>query len=310
MTHTDPTAVRSEPDAPSGVLTLPGGRVLAWDEHGDPRGPAIFLFHGAPGCRLIPERTVAAAEELGVRVISPDRPGYGGSTFDPSRTIGSWAVDVASIADQLGIRHFTVVGSSGGGPYALACAATLQDRVAAAYVLCGVGPLDSVEARSSLNPINRPIFEAAALGPSAAVPILDAMAGKTDGADLGFSLEVMMAAMPAEDHAAMASDPSVGKWMGDMMVLLSQGDSLGPAHDLWLYTQRWDFDLASIDVPVYLHAGAHDVNVPQEHLEFQHRGIAGSSLTVWPDDGHMAGVVRMPEVLRQIARDGTESNFA
>lgn len=288
------------------TLSLPGGRTLAWDEFGDPRGPGVFHFHGAPSCRLLWDGAIRAAEQYGVRLISADRPGIGDSSFDPDRTMGGWAGDVAAIADALHIDRFSVVGASGGGPYALSCAAGLPDRVVEAYVLCGVGPLDTVEARSAMNPINRGYFEAAALGPSSAIPIIDVFLGKSAAPESSIlSMDEMLAATPAQDIAAMQARPSFMTALAETQAFMRARDSLGPAYDLWLYTRPWDFDLASIAVPVHFHAGLHDTNVPLDHVQYQHDAVSGSTLTVWPDVGHLVGTVHLPEVLEQIAvREG------
>ncbi len=306
LSHTEPESAEPTPHLPMHTLSLPDGRTLAWDEFGDPQGPAVFHFHGSPACRLMWDGAKRSAEQHGVRLISADRPGIGDSAFDPHRTIGSWAGDVAAIADELRIERFSVVGASGGGPYALSCAAGLPDRVAEAYVLCGVGPLDSVEARSAMNPINRGFFEAAALGPSSAIPGVDVFLGKAaaSGAPV-ISMDEMLAATPAQDLAAMKERPSFMAAMAETQAFMGARDPLGPAYDLWLYTRPWDFDLASIAVPVHFHAGAHDTNVPLAHVQFQYGAVPGSTLTVWPDEGHLVGTVRLPEVLEQIAgREG------
>ncbi|MGP3536755.1 alpha/beta fold hydrolase [Microbacterium sp. RD1] len=288
---------------PSGSLTLPTGRVLAWDEYGDPNGPAVFHFHGSPANRLLAQSVVDAAERVGVRLISPDRPGCGDSTFDAERTVRSWPADVMAIADFLDIAEFAVIGGSGGGPYALACAALIPDRIVEAYVVCGVGPLDTAEKRAAMNPINRDMFEVASGGPAAAIPLVEAMVGKSaaHGEDAGI-LGKLMSLTPPADAAAMQSDPTLIDWMARVFALANQREADGPAYDLWLFTQPWELDLASIDIPVKFHAGAHDINVPFAHVQHQHESIPGSTLRIWPDDGHVIGAIRVPDILEEIAQ--------
>ena len=110
------------------VLQLADGRRLAWSEFGTPTGPVLIYCHGTPSSRL--EGLVLHHAALGgVRVLVPDRPGFGRSDPQPGRSLTDWARDVAALADQLGIQRFAVSGISGGGPHALACAAHLGDRV-------------------------------------------------------------------------------------------------------------------------------------------------------------------------------------
>ena len=98
------------------VMNLPDGRELAWMETGEPRGYPVFMFHGTPGSRLSLSFDARAIEASGVRLIAPDRPGYGHSSFHRGRTLADWASDVSTLADHLKIAKFAVSGFSGGGP--------------------------------------------------------------------------------------------------------------------------------------------------------------------------------------------------
>jgi pimeloyl-ACP methyl ester carboxylesterase len=116
------------------------GRRLSTQVSGDPDGSPIFLLHGTPGSRLGPRPRGAVLHRLGVRLISFDRPGYGGSDRLPGRRVADVAADVLAIADAYRLGKFAVVGRSGGGPHALACAALLPDRMTRAAVLVGLAP--------------------------------------------------------------------------------------------------------------------------------------------------------------------------
>jgi pimeloyl-ACP methyl ester carboxylesterase len=119
-------------------ITLADGRSLAYTDIGASGGPVLMSFHGAPSSRLDTTMFEDALTGLDVRVVSADRPGYGGSSPQPGRHREDWPSDVAALADQLGVERFAVMGVSGGGPYAVACSALLQDRVASAAIVCGV----------------------------------------------------------------------------------------------------------------------------------------------------------------------------
>src|SRR3712207_4192656 len=128
-------------------LRLGDGRTLhAYDTGADPAGGklAVFWQHGTPNVGAPPEPLFAAADRLGIRWVSYDRPGYGGSIPPPDRDIASAAADVAAVvsavADALGIDRFAVVGHSGGGPHALACGALLGERVLAVVSVAGMAP--------------------------------------------------------------------------------------------------------------------------------------------------------------------------
>src|SRR5215212_3033871 len=109
--------------------------------------PLIVYLHGAPTSRLDLAAFEEAFEALGVRVVSPDRPGYGGSSPQPGRQLDDWPVDVAALADHLGQERFAVMGISSGGPYAAVCAALLPNRVASAGIVAGVTDMAWPDAR-------------------------------------------------------------------------------------------------------------------------------------------------------------------
>lgn len=123
------------------TLTLSDGRTLAWAEAGAPSGFPLFLFHGFPGSRL----EARGVEDLGhrhnVRFIAPNRPGYGRSTFQLGRRITDWPSDVQYLARHLDVKRYGVLGGSGGGPYALACADAIpSDELASVGLLCSAAP--------------------------------------------------------------------------------------------------------------------------------------------------------------------------
>lgn len=123
-------------------LELSDGRALhVYDASADGADArlAIFWHHGTPNIGAPPEPLLPAAAQRGIRWVSYDRPGYGGSTPHPGRDVASAAADVSSIADVLGIGEFAVMGHSGGGTYALACGALLPERILG--VVCVAGGL-------------------------------------------------------------------------------------------------------------------------------------------------------------------------
>jgi pimeloyl-ACP methyl ester carboxylesterase len=127
-------------------LNLSDGRALhIYDTGTDETGSALTVFwhHGTPNTGAPPEPLFPAASARGIRWVSHDRPGYGGSTAQPGRDVGAVAADVASIADALGVGQFAVMGHSGGGPHALACGALLPERVLAVVAGSGTAPFDA-----------------------------------------------------------------------------------------------------------------------------------------------------------------------
>lgn len=133
------------------LLKLRDGRTLAYTEHGDFTGKPVFFFHGNPGSRLMRHPDESIPRSLGVRVITPDRPGYGLSDYQPGRRLVDFPDDVVQLADALGLQRFAVFGVSAGGPYAAACAWKLPERVTGAAVVSSPAPFDREDAYAGLS---------------------------------------------------------------------------------------------------------------------------------------------------------------
>jgi pimeloyl-ACP methyl ester carboxylesterase len=121
-------------------VRLPDGRTLAYADVGDPAAPVVLTCVGTPDTRLVGRMAAADAERLGLRVLVPDRPGFGRSDPHPGRTLTDWPADAAALLDALGVERCAVAGGSGGGPYAIACGVLLADRVTAVALVAPAGP--------------------------------------------------------------------------------------------------------------------------------------------------------------------------
>jgi pimeloyl-ACP methyl ester carboxylesterase len=267
-------------------ITLDDGRVLhAYDTGGDSadtRVPVIW-HHGTPNIGAPPTPLSAAAARSGLRWVSYDRPGYGGSSSHPGRGIASAAADVGAIADALGIGRFGVLGHSGGGPHALACAAMLGDRVFAAVSVSGVrpypvGPEDERAWYAGMHPAGEAEFRAAYAGREA----LAALFAKGEF-DPGI--------FTPEDHAALGGD---WKWLASMVGPAIEDGPDAMIDDDLAYTAAWGFDPGTITVPVLLMHGEADRMVPASHSQWLANHIPGAELRVCPGEGHVS-------VLRQVA---------
>ncbi|MGH2542356.1 MAG: alpha/beta fold hydrolase, partial [Ardenticatenaceae bacterium] len=147
-------------------IRLPDGRRLGYDEYGDLSGMPLFIFHGWPSTRLAASLMGEVASQRAVRLIAPDRPGIGLSDFQPGRAILDWPGDVVALADALGIKRFAVVGISGGGPYAAACAFKIPARLSAASIVSGMAPFEMPGAAQMLSRRNRLFLPLAQRAPS------------------------------------------------------------------------------------------------------------------------------------------------
>ena len=137
-------------DDADGTIRLADGRVLGYREYGDLEGQPLLFFHGMPGSRVEARMGDSAARALGIRIIAPDRPGYGLSDFKRNRTSLDWPSDIVELSEAMGLDRFGVVGVSGGGAYVAACARQIPDRLNAAGIISGIGSFDQRDATVAL----------------------------------------------------------------------------------------------------------------------------------------------------------------
>jgi pimeloyl-ACP methyl ester carboxylesterase len=189
-------------------LQLADGRVLRYQIAGTTHGDPIFLLHGALGSRLVDDALSAAAADAGIRLVSYDRPGYGGSTPHPGRTVAAAAADVAAIADQLDVGRLAVWGQSAGGPSALACAALLPDRVAAAAVVAPLAPYQApaLEWFAGMAHDVAQMHRLAVAGCDALQQVMPQLADALTSTDVARFVEFSSPTLPAPDQAILKTD--------------------------------------------------------------------------------------------------------
>lgn len=281
------------------VITLVDGRELGYQEFGHPEGRPVLGFHGTPGSRrqvCVDEAQPLAAD---VRLIAPDRPGYGLSTFQPGRRLAGWAADVEQLADRLELGAFCVMGISGGGPHALSCAAVLADRVSATGVVSGVGPLGDDRIARDLKGSDRVVATLAQKAPA----LLSAIMSGEVGIARRFprrALELFVRQLPASD-AAVLDRPAMQRLFELELTRASATTGRAMAQDLELFATDWGFDLAAIRGPVVLWQGTDDRNVPIAQARFLHDELEGSVLHVIEGEGHLLVIDRLEAILRELA---------
>ena len=192
-------------------VTLPDGRELAYEEYGDPAGDPVLSFHGGLSSRLDAAPAHQAALDLGVRLLSPDRPGMGRSTFQPGRRLLDWPADVAALTDALGIDRFAVMGWSCGGPYAAVCGARMSDRVTAVGLLSSAVPFELVGTTKGLARDDRILLFLVRWAPWLASALLRVSIGEATETRL---YREIRRSFPAVDRAALEERGSIDRRRG------------------------------------------------------------------------------------------------
>ena len=140
------------------TVVLSDGRSLSFARFGNPEGRPVFYFHGFPGSRLEPQSNHEAFLKAGIQLLALDRPGMGKSTRKSKRKLLDWPDDVVEVAKILNLEKFSILGVSGGGPYALACARAIPGYLNRVTVACGIGPMDAPNSTSGMMLSNRIMF--------------------------------------------------------------------------------------------------------------------------------------------------------
>ena len=282
------------------ALTLRDGRTLGYAEYGDAGGDPGFYFHGHPGSRLEARLAHEAAAERGMRVIALDRPGYGRSPFQPGRKILDWPADVAEVADKLGIHEFSVLGASGGGPYALSCGYAMPDRLTRVGVVSGVGPYGAPHATEGMRWQNRVGFQLGAHFPFLARLIMWSMARQVRRKPERV-VDAIGRAMSGPD-AETVRRPEVRRLLGEVITEAFRQGHSGAALDVVLLGRPWGFELSDVRVPVSLWQGESDVLVTPAMGRYQAAQIPNCQAQFFPGEGHLLVINRMGEILDTFLR--------
>lgn len=280
-------------------IQLADGRTLGCLELGDPDGPPVLYFHGYPGSRLEARVAAPAAARVGVRLLAVDRPGFGQSTFQTRRSIAGWASDVAALADRLDLGRFSIVGVSGGGPYALACAALLPDRLAHVALVCPLGPLDVADGKAGMFAQDRILLTLSAHAAPLARGVVHVLAHWMRQ-DADRYLKFMMAGMVSPDRDLFADPGYRSMMLASAAEALRQGGR-GPAWELTLIARPWDFRLQDVRMPVSLWQGLADQILPAHMARRLAAALPSCHPRYFPDEGHLSLVARkIGEVLAQM----------
>ncbi|KZO97519.1 alpha/beta-hydrolase [Calocera viscosa TUFC12733] len=320
-----PHAVKLKPSAPRDrqTLVLPSGRVLGFAEYGNPTGFPLFYFHGFPSSRLEGHIMDDVGQKHDLRILSLDRPGFGLSTFQPRRCIVDWPADVEAFADHARLGRFAVLGASGGGPYALACARSLPpDRLAGVGLLSSAAPWAA--GPQYLRPLARKLRWWTRYFPGPFRLVADPFwwmirrAMKTEPGQAQWADDVLQAMVdgikkvvqedvPLKNRAVSSPDKTAAQRreeqmeiLGDLSEAFAQG-SRACVQEHQLITNDWGFPWHEVTYPIKMWHGVRDRNAPIQMIRYMAHRLPNCELFEY-DRGHFDMHLFMGQILDQLVR--------
>lgn len=267
-------------DESTAAIEREDGRTLAYCEFGDPDGPPVLVFHGGIGSRGFGLLFEEAAEAVGCRIISPDRPGYGRSDPQPDRTLLDWPDDVTAIADHLDFDRFAVLGVSGGGPYAAACAHSIPNRLSGAALVSSLGPPAGPRGRG----IRIVSWLARWMPWMAGIPIKRTLTRAATDPEV--AIEARAKSKTEAEVAMHRSD--AGRRLNAQTAEAGRQGHRHVVREIAIIGREWRFDLADIGGTVDIWHGALDKTVSIDAAEHLATSIPTARLTVHDDVGHLS----------------------
>ncbi|WP_162958414.1 alpha/beta fold hydrolase [Nocardia yunnanensis] len=287
--------------AASRTIALPHCRV-GYAEYGAEHGLPVLYCHGVPGTHVEGEAFDEAARAAGVRVIAVDRPGMAGSSLPAGQRVADWVATVAALADRLGLARFSVIGVSGGGPYALAIAAGLPQRVPGVALVSAPAPLDAQADAAELDPVAR--RRRRGLNMLRRIPFLVhpmavemSMVVRRQKGVAG-----LVAQMAPVDRDRMHGDAELTAKLAENLRRSFEQGSRGFATDIRLvFTRDWGFALTDVTAPVQIWHGEADGNVPADDAHRLAAALPHARIHLVPDAGHLLFVDRAADILASLA---------
>ncbi|MFX0098729.1 MAG: alpha/beta hydrolase [Candidatus Hodarchaeota archaeon] len=285
------------------TIILKDGRKLGFAEFGKTGGKPVFYFHGKNSSRLEPKMYDIEKKQVNVRLISVDRPGMGISDFQENRTIINWPDDIRELADQLKIEKFSVLGGSGGAPYALACAYKIPDLLHTCGIVSGLGPVEL--GTEGMNKEGKTVLKLGRKLPGL-LKFMYKLQGsmlksfqKKDEETLYKLFKKKADKLPEPDRKIITARERTSLNMELMSEAFRQGIN-GPFHDAKLFGNDWGFKLEEIpkSVKVFSWHGELDNSVPIKMARSVCEAIPNCKSEFYSDEAHMSTAVnKIVEIL-------------
>jgi pimeloyl-ACP methyl ester carboxylesterase len=280
-------------------VRLSDGRRLSYAVLGDPTGAPVIGLHGTPGSHLKFALADNDARRLGLRIVAPDRWGYGGSDAPRRPSLSAYAADMALLADEIGLERFSVLGISGGGPYAASVAARLGPRVRSLALVGPVGPIAGVPAGRALSGFHVLCFRVLPVVPGAIRAIFATFRGALRVAP-GVAMRALAARAARADRALVCA-PRTRAGLADAFRAGLAPGAGGTVIDMRLFSRPWDVRLGDVTAPTRVWLGSEDRNVPLAPARWLAAAIPKAELVRLDGHGHYWISDNVGEVLAWIA---------
>ena len=282
------------------IVRLESGAEIAVAEYGDPGGAPIFFCHGWPSSRTMAEITHDAARDLGLRIISPDRPGIRDSSFMAKRKLLDWPPVIRHLADEMRIGQFRVLGISGGAPYAHALAWELPERVKAIAVVSGAPPIAELETHGDLLKMYRWMLALRESHPRLLAASFQ-IARPFVSARLPLRLRPLLLKLLQPCDADVLRESRAFESCFESARQAWGGSARGVMADAEIYATPWGFSLEEIQVPVRLWHGTRDRTFSYRLAEQIAARLPNCALRMIEDEGHYSTPIRhMHEILADL----------
>ena len=269
-------------------MVLSDGRRLGYWGYGDQTGIPIMLFHGTPGSRIWFLEDDELAKAMGIYLISTDRPGYGLSTFQKNRTILDWAVDVEELASHLSLTRFSVLGVSGGGPFAAACAFALPDRIHHTALVSSATPFRKGKAPKAMAKENRIAFFLTKHFPWVIRKANLAQKKMLEKNPVKYKSSMLTAThrhLSEWDREFLKQEPLVETSYYHAKEAYRQGVE-GVMYETQLLSKNWGFDVSDIRSPLRIWHGEKDTLSPVSEIRKLAEHMSEGEITVVAEGGH------------------------
>ena len=268
-------------------IKLKDGRLLSISEFGDQAGKPLLYCHGFPGSRLEARLFDTSACQTHVKLIAVDRPGYGQSDYKSFSKLAEWVNDVSELADILNLGRFSVLGVSGGGPYALACAHRIPSRLHSVGVVCGLGPVYEPWAIRDMQWPARLGFTLAQRAPSLLRLIYGNLTARTLRWSPEFLMSLLTVSAPMADKNALKRPEVRQVFVTSAREALRKG-AQGALQDFVMYAHGWGFRIEEISMSIDLWHGRSDATVPFSHGQSLANRLPLARTHFFPEEGHFS----------------------